>query len=91
MVNCTIIKCEYSYSRFTEEALAEDIREDNYRRVRHDLEPGDIIEAVKTATRIIGIDSSRKYSFISLCPLVTQENKRAYSSLAKRIYICSTV
>ncbi|GJJ12773.1 hypothetical protein Clacol_007018 [Clathrus columnatus] len=41
-----------------EEALAEDIREDNYRRVRHDLEPGDVIEAVKTATRIIGIDSS---------------------------------
>jgi hypothetical protein len=38
---------------------AEEVREDKHRRVRHELEPGDIIEAVKTATRIIGVDSSR--------------------------------
>ncbi|KIJ42154.1 hypothetical protein M422DRAFT_209006 [Sphaerobolus stellatus SS14] len=37
---------------------AEDVREDKHRRVRHELEPGDIIEAVHTATRIVGVDSS---------------------------------
>ncbi|KAF8584664.1 beach-domain-containing protein [Ramaria rubella] len=38
--------------------LAEEVGEDKHRRVRHELEPGDVIEAVKTATRIIGVDSS---------------------------------
>lgn len=60
-----------------EEALAEDIREDNYRRVRHELEPGDIIEAVKTATRIIGIDSSRKMlGIVFVRQLITSRKSR---------------
>ena len=29
--------------------------------VRHELEPGDIIEAVTTVARIDGVDSSRKW------------------------------
>ncbi|TFK55260.1 beach-domain-containing protein [Heliocybe sulcata] len=38
--------------------LAEEIEEDKHRRVRHELEPGDIIEAVCTVARIAGVDSS---------------------------------
>ncbi|KAF8509163.1 beach-domain-containing protein [Hysterangium stoloniferum] len=41
-----------------DEEWAEEVGEDKHRRVRRDLEPGDVIEAVKTATRIIGVDSS---------------------------------
>ncbi|KAG1855169.1 hypothetical protein DFJ58DRAFT_716258 [Suillus subalutaceus] len=37
--------------------LAEDITEDKLRRVRHQLEPGDVIEAVSTVCRIAGVDS----------------------------------
>lgn len=40
--------------------LAEDIVDDKLRRVRHDLEPGDVIEAVATVARIAGVDSSRE-------------------------------
>ncbi|KZT25814.1 beach-domain-containing protein [Neolentinus lepideus HHB14362 ss-1] len=38
--------------------LAEDIEDDKHRRVRHELEPGDVIEAVCTIARITGVDSS---------------------------------
>ncbi|KAA1472737.1 beach-domain-containing protein [Dentipellis sp. KUC8613] len=38
--------------------LAEDVVEDKHRRVRHELEPGDVIEAVATVARITGVDSS---------------------------------
>ena len=41
--------------------LAEDVMEDKHRRVRHELEPGDVIEAVSTIARITGVDSSRKF------------------------------
>ena len=34
--------------------------DDKHRRVRHELEPGDVIEAVSTIARIIGVDSSRE-------------------------------
>ena len=37
--------------------------EDKHRRVRHELEPGDVIDAVKTVARISGVDSSRKFVF----------------------------
>lgn len=37
--------------------LAEEITEDKLRRVRHQLEPGDVIEAVSTVCRIAGVDS----------------------------------
>ena len=39
--------------------LTEEIAEDKHRRVRHQLEPGDVIEAVATVARIAGVDSSR--------------------------------
>lgn len=42
--------------------LAEEIVDDKLRRVRHELEPGDVIEAVATVARIDGVDSSRKCS-----------------------------
>ncbi|KAJ3506661.1 hypothetical protein NLJ89_g6748 [Agrocybe chaxingu] len=38
--------------------LADDIVDDKLRRVRHELEPGDVIEAVATVARIDGVDSS---------------------------------
>ncbi|KAF9067929.1 beach-domain-containing protein [Rhodocollybia butyracea] len=38
--------------------LAEEIAEDKHRRVRHELEPGDVIECVGTVARIAGVDSS---------------------------------
>jgi hypothetical protein len=40
--------------------LAEDVVDDKHRRVRHELEPGDVIEAVSTVARITGVDSSRE-------------------------------
>lgn len=39
--------------------LTEEVAEDKHRRVRHDLEPGDVIEAVNPVARISGVDSSR--------------------------------
>lgn len=38
----------------------EDIVDDKLRRIRHELEPGDVIEAVATVARIAGVDSSRE-------------------------------
>ncbi|KAI9573033.1 hypothetical protein HD554DRAFT_2058344 [Boletus coccyginus] len=38
-------------------ALADEIAEDKHRRVRHELEPGDVIEAVSTICRVSGVDS----------------------------------
>jgi hypothetical protein len=40
--------------------LAEEITDDKHRRVRHELEPGDVIEAVSSVARIAGVDSSRE-------------------------------
>jgi hypothetical protein len=40
--------------------LIEDIPEDKHRRVRHELEAGDVIEAVHTVARVVGVDSSRE-------------------------------
>lgn len=40
--------------------LDEDVQEDKHRRVRHELEPGDVIEAASTVARISGVDSSRR-------------------------------
>ncbi|KAG6889353.1 hypothetical protein C0992_005581 [Termitomyces sp. T32_za158] len=50
--------CEISTIEIDDKQLAEDISEDKHRRVRHDLEPGDVIEAVGTVARIAGVDSS---------------------------------
>ena len=38
----------------------DDVSEDKHRRVRHELEPGDVVEAVVTVARIVGVDSSRQ-------------------------------
>lgn len=56
-----------------ERQLAEDIADDKHRRVRHELEPGDVIEAVSTVARVSGVDSSRKCPFLisSQCSPVT--------------------
>jgi hypothetical protein len=34
--------------------------EDKLRRVRHELEPGDVIEAVATVARVDGVDAYRE-------------------------------
>ena len=39
--------------------LDDEVREDKHRRIRHELEPGDIIEAVNSVARISGVDSYR--------------------------------
>ncbi|KAG5653218.1 hypothetical protein H0H81_001695 [Sphagnurus paluster] len=49
---------EISATEIDDRQLAEEISEDKHRRVRHELEPGDIIEAVATVARIAGVDSS---------------------------------
>ncbi|KAG8952301.1 hypothetical protein FRC04_004729 [Tulasnella sp. 424] len=36
----------------------DDPGEDKNRRVRHELEPGDVVEEVRTVTRIVGVDAS---------------------------------
>lgn len=38
----------------------DELPDDKLRRVRRELEDGDVIEAVCTVTRIVGVDSSRK-------------------------------
>ncbi|KAM6494725.1 hypothetical protein JOM56_009348 [Amanita muscaria] len=49
---------EITATDIEERQLADDIVEDKHRRVRHELEPGDVIEAVQTVARIAGVDSS---------------------------------
>lgn len=46
-------------------ALTDEIAEDKHRRVRHELEPGDVIEAVSTICRVSGVDSYRTHSLFS--------------------------
>lgn len=47
------------YTLLDRQQLAEEIVDDKLRRIRHELEPGDVIEAVATVARIDGVDSSR--------------------------------
>lgn len=52
--------------------LAEDIVEDKHLRVRHELELGDVIDAIATVARVAGVDSSRmcfnsSYPFDYVC------------------------
>ena len=51
---------QYSLTRLPGEQSLDDFSDDKLRRVRHELQDGDIIEAVCTVTRIVGVDSSRK-------------------------------
>jgi len=39
---------------------ADDDPEDKHRKVRHELEPGDVIESITTVARVTGVDSSGK-------------------------------
>ncbi|KAF8520582.1 hypothetical protein BU17DRAFT_88753 [Hysterangium stoloniferum] len=65
-----------------DEERAEEVGEDKHRRVRRDLEPGDVVEAAKTATRIIGVDSSRrKYTSVIPAKLKQQQNTLEPGSL----------
>ncbi|KAI0700338.1 beach-domain-containing protein [Cytidiella melzeri] len=49
----------YDISSENEDAyLHEDVVDDKHRRVRHELEPGDVIEAAETVARISGIDAT---------------------------------
>jgi hypothetical protein len=41
--------------------LAEDIVDDKLRRIRHELEPGDVIEAVTSVARVYGVDAYRAF------------------------------
>lgn len=47
----------------------EEVNEDKHRRIRHQLEPGDVIEHVSTVTRIVGVDSSRWFP-LTVSPLM---------------------
>ncbi|TFK36229.1 hypothetical protein BDQ12DRAFT_737089 [Crucibulum laeve] len=49
---------EISATDMDDKQLADDIVDDKLRRIRHELEPGDVIEAVGTVARIAGVDSS---------------------------------
>ncbi|ESK93353.1 beige beach domain-containing protein [Moniliophthora roreri MCA 2997] len=49
---------EIASTEMDDRQLAEDIVDDKHRRVRHELAPGDVIEAVGTVARIVGVDSS---------------------------------
>ncbi|KAJ3905440.1 hypothetical protein F5879DRAFT_742889 [Lentinula edodes] len=49
---------EISSTDMEDRQLAEEISEDKHRRVRHELEPGDVIESVGTVARVAGVDSS---------------------------------
>lgn len=49
---------EISATEMSEDQLADDVSDDKHRRVRHELEPGDVIEAVATVARVAGVDSS---------------------------------
>ena len=59
--------------------------DDKHRRVRHELEPGDVIEAVSTIARITGVDSSResftKSAMSVLSGISRTLNLRAYPLL----------
>ncbi|KAF5354041.1 hypothetical protein D9756_006953 [Leucocoprinus leucothites] len=49
---------EISSTEVDEPTLSEDVVDDKLRRVRHELEPGDVIDAVATVARVAGVDSS---------------------------------
>lgn len=48
---------EISSTDIEDRQLADEVLDDKHRRVRHELEPGDVIEAVTTVARISGVDS----------------------------------
>ena len=73
--------------------------DDKFRRVRHELEPGDVIKAVATVAQIDGVDSSRMcavlfvYHFLipsfSLTSSLVYQLRLEFSSLVALISTCS--
>lgn len=56
-----IIRILNSHSLLHQEpALSEDVIDDKLRHIRHELESGDVIDAVATVARVVGVDSSRE-------------------------------
>ena len=76
---------------FSEEngnALADEMAEDKHRRVRHELEPGDVIEAVSTICRVSGVDTYRMdLSCVVASPLTTFASQPGY--LSSGIHTCT--
>lgn len=56
---CRVMGFSQVSTHLDQQQLAEEIVDDKLRRIRHELEPGDVIEAVATVARIDGVDSSR--------------------------------
>jgi len=53
---CSVLGFAYTY--LDQQQLAEEIVDNKLRRIRHELEPGDVIEAVAMVAWIDGVDSS---------------------------------
>jgi len=54
---CSVLGFAYTY--LDQQQLAEEIVDNKLRRIQHELEPGDVIEAVAMVAWIDGVDSSR--------------------------------
>lgn len=69
----------------------DDLTEDKQRRVRHELEPGDVIQEVRNVTRVTGVDASRQ--FLLLCCTKTRLTllQLVFSYSERRICICLMV
>ncbi|KAH7926600.1 beach-domain-containing protein [Leucogyrophana mollusca] len=52
----SLVQGDHAVSQDPEDQLTEEVIEDKHRRVRHELEPGDVIEAVSTVSRVSGVD-----------------------------------
>ncbi|KAF8315416.1 beach-domain-containing protein [Clavulina sp. PMI_390] len=48
----------FDFSITEDQGWDDDLEEDRLRKIRHELEPGDVIEVVKNVSRIVGVDSS---------------------------------
>lgn len=79
-----------STERLVERQLQEDIVEDKHRRVRHELEPGDVIESANTVARISGVDSSRKSRLVLGCIVTLKLWQLDSSSSVRHICTCLT-
>lgn len=71
----------------------DDTTEDKHRKIRHELEPEDVIEDVRNVARIVGVDSSRKYHLHSswLRSDTSRSVQRDCLSLAARTFMFETV
>ena len=86
LVDCVVL------TSVLDRQLDEDVQEDKHRRVRHELEPGDVIVAASTVARISGVDSSRRFKQ-KKCQYMPDlyVDQLDYSSLAEHTFTCLTV